>query len=65
MSFSSGGPRALRKSYWRGLLRLGVLAAVAGAVLVYTWPILAAVEFIQPFTVIPSSNSISMSWITG
>ena len=63
--FSFGVPRALRRSYWRGLLRLGMLAAVAAAVLVYTWPILAAVEFIQPFTVIPSSNNISMSWITG
>ncbi|MEZ4657630.1 MAG: hypothetical protein R2911_08665 [Caldilineaceae bacterium] len=30
----------------------------------YTWPLLAAVEFIQPFTVTTTSNSISMSWIT-
>ncbi|MEZ4709479.1 MAG: hypothetical protein R3A44_19880 [Caldilineaceae bacterium] len=56
--------RGKSKNIPHRILRLGALAAIAAALLMYTWPLLAAVEFIQPFTVTTTSNSISMSWIT-
>lgn len=58
-------PKSARSTVMRQLLRIGGLVTIAVAVLVYTWPLLAAVEFIQPFTVTTSSNNITMSWITG